>query len=391
MKLAGALITLITGLAISVIAGFISVYGMMQLFAFHAGIVGLMIGAIEVGKLVAATWLKFYWKDKVVPFLHKTYLIIAVFLTMVITSLGVFGFLSAGYVEQNAPNANIQAQVAPLELKIKQEEAENEFLTKRLVQIDQNIGAFLSNDQASRGLSASKTLKGERDKIQAQIDQNNKDINAINEQLLPLKMKSNDAEAKLGPVKYLTALLGWDDPEAAVRLVILLIMIPFDPLAVVLVLSGMITFAEWREERRKPKTMSDENFEGIKEGLEEAIDVTKPRSDYTVTSIKGAGDISITCEAEADTSLPATNIVIEDTVPIVCEANAVTAEYHWGKEQEGEEKPERTRDEILDLLEQNPGIVNEIIATIVNDLGPKKEEGGNSNATVTDLTGGRAD
>ena len=375
MKLIGALITLFTGLAISIIAGFISVYGMMQLFMAHAAIVGLMIGAIEVGKLVAATWLKFYWKDKVVPLLHKAYLVVAVLLTMVITSLGVFGFLSAGYSEQNAPSANLQAQVAPLELKIKQKESENEFLTKRLVQIDQNIGSFLNNDQASKGLSASKTLKGERDKIQKQLDQNNKDINTVNEQLLPLKMKSNDVEAKLGPVKYLTALLGWDDPEAAVRLVILLIMIPFDPLAVVLVLSGMITFTEWREQRGKEISINEEvsvPSEEIEDKFVEnfirnrGVLKDNPLNSEMLgehpTKLELVDNIDIDCVAEAETSIP----------------------------------EERTREEILDILEKNPDIVNEIIATIVNDLDVTKDDStGNIKSeikvTPTDLTGGRAD
>lgn len=249
MKLASAMIVFLTAGIISLIAAYMSVIGMGALFAAGGFTVVLMMSSLEFGKLVASGWLKVNWNNPNVNRIHKFYLTSAVGVLMLITSIGIYGFLSAGHLEQKAPLAGLEVQSQQLEVKIAQNISENERLERRLNQIDQNIAVFLNNDQASRGLSASRSLKAERDRLQKQVDDNNNEINELNEQLIPLKMQTSEVEAKLGPVKYVAALFGWTETESAVRFVILVLMFAFDPLAVVLLLSAMITINEWYKER----------------------------------------------------------------------------------------------------------------------------------------------
>lgn len=368
MKLFNGIFTLLVGLLISAVAGYFSIVGLAALFAAGGMSILLMGASLEVGKLTAASWLKIHWADKTVSWIHKSYLMIAVAALMVITSIGIYGYLAAGHLEQKAPLAGINIQSEQLESRLAQYQSENDRLMSRLTQIDQNINSFITQGAASRGLSASQSLQQERDRISTKIEENNTQINTLNDQLVPLKTQNSTVEAKLGPVKYLAQLIGYgDSPETAVQLVILLIMIPFDPLAVVLVLSGMISINQWRMERRYvPVTM---------ESVVEDEDEPEPKP--------------------APVHMAPIEFQMVQSIPIECAAEAVASEPEPETEPESEMVEEReepvsedkrtiSREEILDLLEDNPTFVNEMISAIMGTIQTKK-------TTPTDITGGRID
>jgi hypothetical protein len=272
MKLFGGILVLVMGIIISIVAAWFSVTGMVALFNANAiGVMAMMI-SLESGKLVGAGWLKLNWTNRNVGFVHRYYLLSAVCVLSLITSLGIYGYLAAGHLEQAAPQANIAVQAQPLQLQLDQKNQQNQQLTQRLNQIDQNIAVFLKNDQASKGLRASGTLKKERDDIQKQIDANNAQINDLNSKLAPLKMQNNEVEAKLGPVKYFAALIGWD-ADSAVRLVICMIVSVFDIFAVVLLLSALTTFREIYGDRQLPEP------EPVEEEDDKWIEIRKTEAD----------------------------------------------------------------------------------------------------------------
>lgn len=257
MKLGLGIFVLLTAFALSVVAAWFSITGMVALFSASAvGVIAMMTG-LEFGKLVASGVLKMNWDNRNFNWVIKGYLLVAIATLMVITSIGIYGYLSAGHLEQKAPLAGLTVQAQQLEVKLAQKENENKRIEARLSQIDENVSVFLKNDQATKGLAATSRLSGESSRLQKQLDANNAEINKLNEQLVPLKMKTSEVEAKLGPVKYVAALFGWQDTEAAVRLVIIIIMIAFDPLAVVLMLTALILIREWSSER-KPKLVKED-------------------------------------------------------------------------------------------------------------------------------------
>jgi hypothetical protein len=214
---------------------------------------------LESSKLVAAGWLHSNWKNPNVNFVHKAYLTIAVIALMIITSIGIYGFLSKGHLEQAAPIAGIELQIAAKQQQIQMLQDSNTRLEEEQKQMDAGVSAFLQGGSlkgAQAGLKARGRQSSERASIQKQMEANNDQIQKLDTDILPLKQQTVEVEAKLGPVKYVAQLFGWQDTDKAVRLVILTIMVAFDPLAVILLISATISFGEWAEEKRAKKAMA---------------------------------------------------------------------------------------------------------------------------------------
>jgi hypothetical protein len=222
---------------------------MITIFSGHALIVGIMIGSIEFAKLVAATWLKLNWGDTTISWVHKSYLLVCVALIMALTSVGIFGVLSSAYLEQKAPVAGIESQVAVVESRLTILNSEKTRLVAREDQIVKTGDAYLGNGTPRGTERVMSRMKGERAKIESRITEIDTQISVLNDKLAPLKTQGAGVEAKLGPVKYVAALFGWEDSDSAVRLIILTIVFAFDPLAVVLLLSATISLSQWSSER----------------------------------------------------------------------------------------------------------------------------------------------
>jgi hypothetical protein len=205
---------------------------------------------LETSKLVAAGWLHANWKNSNVNFVHKSYLTLAVLALMLITSIGIYGFLSKGHLEQAAPVAGIELQVNAKQQQIQMLTDTNTRLTTQLKQLDAGVDALMASNKTTQSLRVRASQGKERAGIQKQMDDNNAQIQKLEADILPLKQQTVEVEAKLGPVKYVAQLFGWQDTDKAVRLVILVIMFAFDPLAVILLISATISFAEYAEEKR---------------------------------------------------------------------------------------------------------------------------------------------
>ena len=260
MKFLSGLLTLVLALVISAVAGYFSVTGLGHLFAAAFWPVVIMGGALEAGKLVAASWLKANWSNRSVGWMHKLYLMVAVGVLMVITALGIYGYLAKGHLEHEAPLATVELQIGEIERKVEQAKSERDRLEERLKGLDQSVNVMLSNAKTARDAQAANRARAaqQRDRadIQKQISATDEQINKLSSSIVPLRLQVSDVNAKLGPVKYVAQLFGWQDPNSAVQLVIVLIMFVFDPLAVMLVLSGTLTIGEWSRERQARKEAS---------------------------------------------------------------------------------------------------------------------------------------
>ena len=116
------ILTLITALSISAVAIYYSVAGLMAIFAAAAIPIMIMGGVLEVGKLITAVWLHRYWKQA--TWWLKTYLTLAVFILMFITSMGIFGFLSKAHIQQTADAKENVAQIEIVTDNIERKENE---------------------------------------------------------------------------------------------------------------------------------------------------------------------------------------------------------------------------------------------------------------------------
>ena len=286
MKTISAIFTLLVALTVSAVAAYFSVVGLAALFAATFIPVVIMGTTLEIGKLVAVQWLHMNWGNPNVNFLHKTYKLLAIAALMIITSIGIYGFLSKGHLEQKAPIAGIELQIGQREQQIKMLTDANTSLQTKLTQLDKSIDAYLAKDRAAQGLRARDRQKSERAQIETTIQSNNEKIAKLNEEIVPLKLQSSEVEAKLGPIKYVAELFGWSDTNSAVRLVIGILMFAFDPFAIVMLISATLTFKEIEDERKAKKEAekdlntlkTDENVtsqviepEAVAEAVEETI------------------------------------------------------------------------------------------------------------------------
>ena len=241
---------------ISAIAAYYSVVGLTAIFAAAVVPVMIMGGALEAGKIVATVWLHNNWRRAGYAF--KMYLVPAIVFLMLLTSMGIFGFLSKAHGDQSLVSGDAMARVAIYDEKIKISKDNIDANRKALKQMDEAVDQVMgrSSDEkgADKAVAVRRSQQKERARLQAEIQAEQKTITTLGEEAAPLRAEFRKVEAEVGPVKYIAALIYGDEAsknmlEAAVRWVIILIVIVFDPLALTLILAANKQL-EWAREGR---------------------------------------------------------------------------------------------------------------------------------------------
>ena len=245
-----AWLLLLTGLTISAVAIYYSVVGLTAIFSAAAIPIIIMGSALEVGKLVCASWLKANWERA--PRFIKYYMIIAVVVLMIITSMGIFGFLSKAHSDQSLVSGDVGSKIAIYDEKIKTSKDNIEANRKALRQMDEAVDQSMarSTDEkgANRAVSIRQSQQKERVRLQTEITAEQKNIAKINEEAAPIRAEVRKVEAEVGPIKYIAKFIygdrGADENmlEQAVTWIIILIVVVFDPLAVIMLLAAQMTF-----------------------------------------------------------------------------------------------------------------------------------------------------
>jgi hypothetical protein len=259
-----AWLALLSGLSISAVAVYYSVVGLTAIFAAAVVPIIIMGTILEISKLVATVWLKQNWS--VAPTLIKIYLFVAVIVLMIITSLGIFGFLSKAHLDQGVPTGDVAAQVALIDEKIKTEKENIDSARKALVQMDATVDQTISrstNEQgATRAAQLRRSQQKERIQLQSDISSAQKKIAALNEERAPIAKDLRKVEAEVGPIKYIAAFFYGETDHAvldkAVTWVIIILIVVFDPLAVILLLASQYSFQKLREEVPTVDTVPEE-------------------------------------------------------------------------------------------------------------------------------------
>jgi uncharacterized membrane protein YhiD involved in acid resistance len=240
-----ALITLLCALSLSGIAAYYSVVGLIAIFSASPIPIAVMGTALECSKLIAASWAYKNWK--IAPALLKYYFVTAVIVLMLITSLGIFGYLSKAHNDQTLVGGDASAQIAIINEKIKTSEENIRVIRKTIDQMDIAVYQILtrSTDEsgAARAVALRRSQQTDRQRILSEIQAEQKIIGDLNIEKAPIAAEVRKVEAEVGPIKYIAALVYGDELDAnildkAVRFVIILLVLVFDPLAVLLVVAG---------------------------------------------------------------------------------------------------------------------------------------------------------
>lgn len=260
------LFILLVALSISAVAAYYSIAGLTAIFAAAVVPIIIMGAALELGKITATVWLHKYWHRANIQF--KLYLIPAIIILMIITSMGIFGYLSKAHMDQTVTVGDSSAKVAILDEKILTEQdniaANKRALQQMDAQVDQLLGRTTDDRGANRAVQVRKQQTKERKSIQADISAAQQRIAELQAERAPLAAETRKIEAEVGPVKYIAALIYGDNPDAnllerAVRWVIILLVLVFDPLALVLILAAEQTIEWAREDRKKSYPLAPPN------------------------------------------------------------------------------------------------------------------------------------
>ena len=232
-------------LSLSALAAYYAVMGLIAIFAAAVVPIALMGSLLEASKLVVASWLYRNWKE--IPKLMKSYFTIALVVLMLLTSMGIFGFLSKAHLDQAIPSGDVQSKLALLDEKIKTEKeninASRKELTQLDAQVDQTIARTTEASGTDRAIAIRRGQQKDRARILNEIGQAQTKIAKYNEERAPIASEVRKVEAEVGPIKYIAALIYGDNVdegmlEKSVRIVTILIVIVFDPLAVLLLIAA---------------------------------------------------------------------------------------------------------------------------------------------------------
>jgi len=271
-------LTLATALIISLSAAVYSILGLTAIFAAAFWPIVIMGGSLEFGKIITTLWLHKYWDRAEIQ--YKVYLCSAVVILMLLTSMGVFGFLSKAHTDQGLVSGDVISKIAIYDDKIKLEKDNIDANRKALRQMDEAVDQVMARSTteggADKAVAIRRTQQKERSRILTEIGESQKKITALNEQRAPIAADVRKVEAEVGPIKYIAALIYGDNPEAntlekAVRWVIILIVVVFDPLALNLLLAATKSL-EWERGINifEPKRRNEEENEAnqiLKEGV----------------------------------------------------------------------------------------------------------------------------
>lgn len=256
-----AYLLLLTGLTISSVAIYYSVVGLTAIFSAAAVPIMIMGVSLEVAKLVCATWIKQHWAQ--VPRLMKIYMCIAITVLMLITSMGIFGFLSKAHNDQNLVSGDVGAKLAIYDEKIATARSNIEADRKQLAQMDAAVDQVMSRSTSENGADKANAIrnsqKRDRAALAKDIESNQRIISQLNDEAAPVRAENRKVEAEVGPIKYIAAFIYGVAPDAsmlekAVTWIIIMIVVVFDPLAVIMLLAAQMTFAWNRGELPKEES-----------------------------------------------------------------------------------------------------------------------------------------
>ena len=287
------------GFFLSAIAAYYAVMGLIAIFSTAVIPIAIMGSALEASKLVAASWLYRNWNTA--PKLLKTYFTTAVVVLMILTSMGIFGYLSKAHLDQAVPTGDIVSKLSLIDEKIKTQKENIDAARKALTQLDRQVDQTLDRSSDEKGAANAVAIRQrqakERTSLINEVSKAQQEIAKLNEERSPIASEVRKVEAEVGPIKYVAALIYGDTMddsllESSVRIVILMIVFVFDPLAVLLLIAA-------NRESLLQKTKSDDDDKEVNDWfnrgkerarlLDEEVDAQKSESRWNkiISSIRG--------------------------------------------------------------------------------------------------------
>lgn len=242
---------LATALVVSSVAAFYSISGLASIFPGALVPVIIMGSALEAAKVITTIWVHNNWM-RIKMFL-KIYLCSAIIILMTITSLGIFGFLSRAHVSQSLVSNAVQSKIDTLNVQVSSLQSDQKLNQDTLRQLDDAISQVVTHstddNSAVRALKLRNNQQKERQEINKHLREDQRQIDELKGDAAPLLLQLQKNEVDVGPIKYIAALIYGDNPsqnllERAVRWMVILLVVVFDPMAIAMLLAFTSTEPE---------------------------------------------------------------------------------------------------------------------------------------------------
>ena len=256
-------LALLVAIGLSAIAAYFSVIGLTTIFAASFWPVVIMGGTLEVAKVIAASWTYRNWN--IAPFSIRVYLIGSILALMFITSMGTFGYLSKAHIDQTTTSSDVVAQLAIYQEKVNIAKENIDANRKILKQYDEAVDQIMGRSETEKGAEKAvvvrRSQQKDRARLQEEIQANQKTISQLNDVMAPLAAQVRRVEAEVGPLKFIAELF-YDKVDTqfldkTVRWVIILIVIVFDPLAIILLIAANIGLSKTKIEQKQVEEEQD--------------------------------------------------------------------------------------------------------------------------------------
>ena len=239
-----SLLTFVTSLAIAAVAAWYSIIGLTTIFS--AAVIPIIIMGIvlEIGKLVAAAWVYNHWRETSI--LLRTYLVSAIVVLMLITSMGIYGFLSKSHIDAGINTGEISVKIERIDNRIKSEQRQIDRAEKNILEMDITLEKTEYGFFDDSRLEERKRQTAEREQLNSIITKSENSIDDLLDKKSEYELEVKNFEVEVGPIKYIAALIYGDEAknylDNTVRYVILLLIFVFDPLAVLLLISANMSY-----------------------------------------------------------------------------------------------------------------------------------------------------
>jgi len=311
------LILLLCAIALSSTAAYYSIAGLIAIFSALPIPIMIMGSVLEVSKLVVASWLYRNWKDTSI--MLRTYFIAAIVTLMLLTSMGIFGLLSRAHADQSlvVNDASVAVSVFNDQIQVEKEniDANRKTLAQLDAQVNETLSRSIAETGALRSVSVRRTQNKEREKIKSEILLSQKRIVELTAARAEPDKRLRNIEAEVGPIKYIAALIYGDSLdqnvlEKSVRVIILMIVFAFDPLAVLM-------FIAYNQSIMRSVNLSSttppmaENMQELKDQLVELSNITNPNQEQFANNMNKVKDDIDTLNTQNDHLQTLQNQLIE--------------------------------------------------------------------------------
>lgn len=259
----------LSAISIAAVAAYFSITGLVAVFSASALAIIIMGSVLEAGKLVLISYAYRYWS--IIGFLQRSMSLFFITVLMAVTSIGIFGFLSKAHLEKVGPQEQYVLQIERLQEKVDMEQTKIDRNQKVLDNLDQALDKYIELGFVTRGLEQREEQADQRATVETAIAQSESKIDEYNSSMSEIRSKIQEIELEVGPIKYIAEMIYGDTSGAidkAIKILIVLLVCTFDPLAVMLLIGANHAFMHRNDKRvrsefsmfEKKDTVQDEKL-----------------------------------------------------------------------------------------------------------------------------------